>query len=193
MDATGYVLIISAVLAGVTSLILQVRSQTNAEKRETDRIAREEAREQSRIAREQKLEDEQRRRDRKIAIRVRAVKADNAKAKNEIKHEVTIVKDTLAEQSGKVDYKIDALGVQLGAAIEVVRKENNGMKDQLVEEVRKASFAKGVESEKDKHPEKAGGILSQSAQPPTRAAQPHLAGDVQIEAENVTVTRKAKE
>lgn len=35
-------------------------------------------------------------------------------------------------------------------AVEVIRKENNGMKDQLVKEVRDAAFASGVKSETDK-------------------------------------------
>lgn len=47
-----------------------------------------------------------------------------------------------ARQSRKLDSVADK--------VEVVRHETNSMKDQLVEEVRKSSFAKGVKSETDK-------------------------------------------
>lgn len=43
--------------------------------------------------------------------------------------------------------------VALSKQIEVIHKATNGMKDELVAEVRKASFAQGVKSETDKAPE----------------------------------------
>ncbi len=56
------------------------------------------------------------------------------------------VKVDLASSSKDTDRKLDSVAEK----IEIVHKATNSMKDQLVEAVRDASFAKGVQSELDK-------------------------------------------
>lgn len=59
---------------------------------------------------------------------------------------VAEVKDKLVETTTAQDEKLVAISVQ----VEEVHRATNGMKTELVEEVRKASFAQGVKSEVDK-------------------------------------------
>lgn len=62
---------------------------------------------------------------------------------------VADVERTLADTSGIIANKIDTLDER----VEVIHKATNGMKKELVDEVRKASYAKGVKSEVDRNAE----------------------------------------
>jgi len=73
---------------------------------------------------------------------------------------VARVKTDLAAADLKSDAHRNALAAALGAVaaqVEEVHAATNGMKAELVEEVRKASYAKGVKEEKDRGGAEAGG------------------------------------
>lgn len=59
---------------------------------------------------------------------------------------VAVVATTLETNTAIVDTKLNTLADR----VEVIHKATNGMKEELVKEVRDASFAKGVKSETDK-------------------------------------------
>ncbi len=71
------------------------------------------------------------------AVRLKAIEAAN---------DVAEVKTTLQSSTAEHGEKLSGIAQQ----VEIVRKESNGMKDELVREVRQASFAAGVKSETDK-------------------------------------------
>lgn len=60
------------------------------------------------------------------------------------------VKVDLLEANKAADKKMESEFSAVKTAVEEVHKATNGMKHELVEEVRKASFAAGEKSEKDK-------------------------------------------